>query len=110
DLYVANIGRNRLYRNNGDGTFTDVSDQAGIRGDAWTTSCLIADLNGDSWPDLYDVNYCAGDKVFSLLCEKQGLLRSCSPLAFDAAPDRILINGGDGTFEDVSASSGIDVP
>jgi tetratricopeptide (TPR) repeat protein len=110
DLYVANIGRNRLYRNNGDGTFADVSSAARLRGDSWTTSCLIADLNGDSWPDIYDVTYCTGDKVFSLLCPKDGLLRSCSPRAFDAAPDRVFLSRGDGTFEDVTESSGIDVP
>jgi thioredoxin-like negative regulator of GroEL len=110
DLYLANIGPNRLYQNNGDGTFTDVSDSAGIRGDHWTTSCLIADLNGDSWPDLYDVNYCAGSEVFTLLCPRKGEARSCSPRAFDAAPDQVYLNRGNGTFEDVSESSGILAP
>ena len=110
DLYLANIGPNRLYLNNGDGTFADVTVLAGIRGDHWTTSCLIADLNGDSWPDLYDVNYCAGENIFSLVCGKDGVRQSCSPLAFDAAPDQVYLNRGDGTFENVTSSSGIDVP
>ncbi|HEY2250087.1 MAG TPA: FG-GAP-like repeat-containing protein [Planctomycetaceae bacterium] len=110
DLYVANIGPNRLYRNNGDGTFTDATAAAGLFGDFWTTSCLIADLNGDSWPDIYDVNYCAGSQVFSLLCQNESTSRSCSPRAFHAAPDKVFLGRGDGTFEDVSESSGIDVP
>jgi len=110
DLYVANIGPNRLYRNNGDGTFDDVTRGANVRGNSWTTSCLIADLNGDSWPDIYDVNYCAREQAFSRLCRKEGLSRSCSPRAFDAAPDQVYLGRGDGTFEDVTESSGIDVP
>ena len=110
DLYLANIGRNRLYRNNGDGTFADVTVTAGILGDDWTTSCLIADLNGDSWPDLYDVNFCAGLNVFTLLCPKNGVARSCSPRAFEAAPDRVYVNQGDGTFLDATESAGIIAP
>jgi tetratricopeptide (TPR) repeat protein len=110
DLYLANLGRNRLYRNNGDGTFTDVTDAAGLHGDYWTTSCLIADLNGDAFPDLYDVTYCAGSSVFTLRCPNNGVLRTCSPRAFDPAPDQVHLNRGDGTFENVSASAGIDVP
>lgn len=110
DLYVANIGRNRLYQNQGDGTFRDVTDQAAIAADWWTTSCLIADLNGDSFPDIYDVNYVGGDKFMTLLCEKQGLTRSCSPRAFAAAPDQIWLNLGDGRFRDATAESGINLP
>jgi tetratricopeptide (TPR) repeat protein len=110
DFYLANIGPNRLYRNNGDGTFTDATGPAGIRGDDWTTSCLIADLNGDSRPDLYDVNYCAGADVFSLPCVTSGVGPSCSPREFDAAPDRIYLNLGDGTFEDATDSAGISAP
>jgi tetratricopeptide (TPR) repeat protein len=110
DLYLANLGRNRLYHNNGDGTFADVTDAAGLQGDYWTTSCLMADLNGDSLPDLYDVTYCAGPSVFTLRCPNSGVLRTCSPRAFDPAPDQVYLNRGDGTFENVSTAAGIDVP
>jgi tetratricopeptide (TPR) repeat protein len=110
DLYVANLGQNRLYVNQGDGTFDDVTDQAGVRDSQWTTSCLMADLNDDGFSDLYDVNYAGGEQLLSLLCQKQGVTRSCSPRAFDAAPDRIWLNQGDGLFRDASRKSGIDIP
>jgi len=110
DLYVANFGRNRLYLNQGDGTFVDITETAGLSGESWTTSCLIADLNGDGLPDLYDVNYVAGDSVLTRLCERQGVTRSCSPRAFDPAPDQVWLNEGTGRFRDVTAESGVSVP
>jgi tetratricopeptide (TPR) repeat protein len=110
DLYVANFGPNRLYRNDGDGTFTEVTREAGLTASLWTTSCLMADLNGDGHPDLYDVNYCMGVEIDSLVCQKQGKWRSCSPRAFDAAPDHVWLNLGDGRFRNVSDECGINVP
>jgi tetratricopeptide (TPR) repeat protein len=110
DLYVANLGQNRLFLNRGDGTFEDVTSPAGIADSHWTTSCLIADLNGDGLPDLYDVNYAAGASVLTRVCEKQGVTRSCSPRAFDPAPDRVWLNLNDGRFRDMTAGSGVDVP
>ena len=44
DIFTANIGPNHLLRNNGDGTLTDITDEAGITGNAYTTSCLMVDL------------------------------------------------------------------
>src|SRR5437588_4268280 len=67
---------NRLYRNNGDGTFTDVSQHAGIlRRTGYGLGVAVADLNGDGWPDLYVSN--------------------------DVEPNDVLyVNSGDGTFTD----------
>jgi tetratricopeptide (TPR) repeat protein len=95
DLYVANVGRNQLYRNNGDGTFSDVTDTADVPGEDWTASCVIVDLNADGLPDLYDVNYLTGPEVYKAVCEGH----TCSPKVFAPAPDRLLVNRGDGTFE-----------
>jgi tetratricopeptide (TPR) repeat protein len=110
DVYVANLGQNRLYQNQGDGTFADITQPSGISESWWTTSCLIADLNGDGLPDIYDVNYVGGDSLLTRICEKQGVIRSCSPRAFDPAPDRLWLNQGDGRFRDVTSECGIDVP
>ena len=98
DLYVANVGRNCLYQNMGDGTFSIVTRSAGITDDSWTVSTMISDLNADGLPDIFDVNYLMGEGVFEKICEGRG----CSPSAFPGAPDRLLINQGNGEFVDVA--------
>jgi tetratricopeptide (TPR) repeat protein len=94
DLYVANVGGNRLYRNNGDGTFRDVTMNCGLEGRDWTASCVIIDLNADGLQDLFDVNYVTGPGVYERICGG----RACSPSVFEGVPDRLHINQGDGTF------------
>ena len=102
DLFDANIGPNRLYRNNGDGTFTDVSTEAGLDGNAWTTCGLIADIDGDGISDLYEVTYCGGEKPFEQACRNSRGLASCPPLNFEAAPDRFWRGNADGTFSNAT--------
>ena len=110
DLYVANIDGNRLYLNLGDGTFAEVTDEARLGHAFWTTSVAIADLNGDSIPDLYDVTFLSDEDVFDRVCEEDGVARSCAPAGFKAADDFIFRGRGDGSFDDISATSGIHVP
>ncbi|MBX3444427.1 MAG: CRTAC1 family protein, partial [Planctomyces sp.] len=108
DVYVANARRNLLLMNQGDGTFLDATDAAGLEREEWTSCGLIADLNGDGLPDLYDVNYCEGDRPFTHLCMRtSGIPRTCIPTEFKAAPDRLLINLGDGRFQEADESAGI---
>lgn len=97
DLYVANIGRNQLLLNNGDGTFSDVSITCNLTGGDWTTSCLIADLNADGHPDLYDVNYLQGESMFRTECSAN----RCSVRNFAGCPDRVQLSNGDGTFREI---------
>lgn len=94
DIYVANAGRNGLYQNMGDGTFSSITETAGINDDSWTVSVVICDLNADDLPDLFDVNYLQGEDLYTKICG--GL--ACSPSVFPGAPDRLLINQGDGSF------------
>jgi tetratricopeptide (TPR) repeat protein len=108
DIMVANIGQNRLYRNNGDGTFRDMSGEVGFDRSDWTTSCAIVDLSGDAHPELYAVNYLQGADLFTRTCgpHNDGV---CLPQHFSAATDRLFLNGGNESFQDITASSGCDV-
>ncbi len=111
DLYVANIGPNRLFRNNGDGTFSDVTAETKTAGNRWTTSCVLADFNNDGWPDLYAVNYVEGEHLFDRPCRlPDGASRICTPHDFAASQDQLFLNLGDGTFREVTHESGIEVP
>ncbi|MHC4880188.1 MAG: FG-GAP-like repeat-containing protein [Planctomycetota bacterium] len=109
DLAVSNAGLNRLFRNNGDGTFSELPAVFPDEPASWSTSCLIADLNADSIPDIYFVNYLAGADVFERTCpDAAGKLRlTCRPQQFSASPDNLYLGTGDGQFVDASASSGI---
>jgi len=110
DIFVANIGANSLFRNNGDGTFTEISSQVRLGEDLWTTSAAIADLNGDGLADIYAVNYVTGNDLFREPCRRaDGAPRICTPHEFPAADDQLLINRGDGTFDDQSEAAGIRV-
>jgi hypothetical protein len=57
DLFVTGLTHNVLYRNNGDGTFSDVSAKAGVEGSGWSTSAAFADVDGDGLLDLFVGRY-----------------------------------------------------
>ena len=108
DLYVTNFGANVLYRNNGDGTFTDVTVSAGVGDPGWSSSACFLDYNSDGHLDLFVVNYL----VYSLdvhypPCGEDGIHTYCHPSLFEGAPDRLYRNNGDGTFTDVSQAAGV---
>ncbi|MHB8954077.1 MAG: FG-GAP-like repeat-containing protein [Pirellulaceae bacterium] len=111
DLYVVNIGENRLYENLGDGTFRDVTDEAGCGGgDVWSTSGVIVDLNGDGFPEIYSVNYVLLDEALAKDCGQKGQVMGCAPTLFHAEQDRLLLNLGDGRFQDVTEECGVIAP
>ncbi len=109
DLYVTYYGANVLYRNNGDGTFTDVTARAGVGCPLWSTSAAFADADGDGDLDLYVANYVDFRLANNVYCgeNRPGYRTVCHPKNFDSQPDVLYLNRGDGTFEDASARAGI---
>jgi len=81
---IVERGKNALYRNRGDGTFEDVTDQSGTGGEGnWGCGVAVADYDGDGWPDILVTNF---------------------------GPNLLYRNRGNGTFENVAAATGVEVP
>jgi enediyne biosynthesis protein E4 len=106
DLYVTSYGRNILYHNNGDGTFTDVTARAGVAAGGWSVSAGFFDFDNDGKLDLFVTRYMDWDLAHSKSCGISPKVY-CSPSEFPATSNLLYRNRGDGTFEDVSIASGI---
>jgi len=109
DLFVAGVRQNLLYRNRGDGTFEDVTARAGIGSGVWSVAGGWFDYDADGRLDLFVVNYVQWDPSFDRVCGDQArnIRVYCHPRYFQGLPNTLYRNRGDGTFEDVSAKSGI---
>jgi hypothetical protein len=110
DLYLTNFGANRLYRNDGDGRFVDVTSAAGPGLDdaRWSTSASFSDYDADGDLDLFVANYVDFTVAGAKAChEPAGARDYCGPLQFRPVPDRLFRNNGSGTFTDVTESAGI---
>src|ERR1700722_1227681 len=113
DLYVTGYGRAILYHNNGNGTFTDVTAKAGVADEGgWSTSAGWFDYDKDGWLDLVVTNYIEWSPKSNLWCgEKRPGYRSyCNPGNYKGQKTKLYHNNHDGTFTDVSESSGIGKP
>src|SRR5438105_8396335 len=106
DLYVTSYGRNILYRNNGNGTFTDVTEKAGVAAGGWSVSAGFVDFDNDGKLDLFVTRYLEWDLNHNKFCGPSPRVY-CSPSEFPATTNILYRNRGDGTFEDVSLRSGI---
>lgn len=107
DLYVTNYGKNVLYHNNGDGTFTDVTEKAGVGAAGWFTSAGFLDYDNDGKLDLFVTRYLDWSPGRSKVCGTLQDPMYCPPGEFPAATSILFHNRGDSTFEDVSVKSGI---
>ena len=107
DLYVTNVGRNTLLRNDGAGRFSDVTDVAGVADSGWGTAAAFLDLDQDDDLDLFVVNYVAWTLATAKECYAVNTRTYCGPTAADAAPDRLYRNNGDGTFTEISLAAGL---
>jgi enediyne biosynthesis protein E4 len=106
DLYVTSYGKNILYHNNGDGTFTDVTAKAGVAGGGWSVSAGFFDYDNDGKLDLFVTRYMDWDTKRSKDCGGN-YHTYCPPEEFPPTTNILYHNNGDGTFTDVSQRSGI---
>ena len=108
DLYVTNFDANVMLRNRGDGTFADVTRVTGTQEPRWSTSAAFVDYDGDDNLDLFVANYVDFTLANHRPCyDETSALDYCGPVTYQPYPDRLFRNRGNGTFEDVTASSQI---
>ena len=107
DLYITYYGKNILYHNQGDGTFKDVTEQAGVAAGGFSTAAAFVDLDGDGLPDLYVARYCQFDSKVKQLCNADGVPASCPPFYYSPEPDLVYKNMGGGKFRRIESSWGM---
>ncbi len=113
DIFVAGVKRNILYRNLGNGRFADITAKAGLAGkdskfgNMWAVSAGWLDYDNDGWLDLFVSNYVAWDAATAPRCGTPQQKFYCHPKVYEGLPGQLFHNNRDGTFTDVSQSSGI---
>jgi predicted NUDIX family NTP pyrophosphohydrolase len=109
DILVTSYGRCTLYHNNGDGTFTDVTEKAGVAAPGWTTSAVWFDYDNDGRIDLFLCSFVQFSLKTNIFCgdNKLGRRYYCIPRVFKPTPSLLFHNNGDGTFKEVSAGTDI---
>jgi enediyne biosynthesis protein E4 len=110
DVFVTHFGSpNQLFRNNGDGTFTDVTRAAAVAGEGrWGSSASFFDFDRDGLLDLYVANYVDYAVAKDKKCHNYTSARDyCAPTTYPAVPGILYRNRGNGSFENVSVKAGI---
>lgn len=110
DLFLAGYDRNQLWRNNGDGSFSEIDLPASPFPHRWSASAAFADLDADGFLDLYITNYVDysfEDEACFTQHQPHPVMIPCGPLGRAGQPDTLLQNNFDGTFGDISKDAGI---
>ena len=109
DLYVTGFPFSALFRNNGDGTFENVSKSAGVENpERWGSSAAWIDYDRDGLLDLFVCNYAELSFSNPVTCDHKGIPAYCDQKSYLPSRSRLYRNRGDGAFEDVSQATGID--
>ena len=112
DILITTIGLDLLYRNDGDGTFTEVGEEAGLQQvPSWHTGSSFGDVDADGDLDLYIAGYLDLEslpvKGKAPVCDYRGLGVFCGPLKLEPGVDVLYRNNGDGTFSDITREAGV---
>ncbi len=109
DVYITALDGDRLFHNEGDGKFRDVTRESGIRNAAFGASALWFDYDRDGKLDLFVANYVQWNAKGDLWCSLDGATKSyCTPESYKGASSKLYHNLGNGKFEDVTAKAGLD--
>jgi enediyne biosynthesis protein E4 len=108
DLVVIGFQGLRLYQNQRDGRFRDVTPGSGLQCHGWGTTAAWADTDRDGWSDLYVVTYAQWTPSIHRPCVNDwSLLDICPPTEYRGERDQLWRNRGDGTFDDITVASGL---
>ena len=109
DVLVTCVGQNRLFRNTGQGSFVEITRSSGLAGrQAFSTSAAWVDFDRDGLLDLFVCNYVKWSAEHDVFCSLDGKQKSyCTPEAFRGETCWLFRNNGNGTFTDVTATSGV---
>ena len=109
DIYITGYGHNLLYHNNGDGTFRNVTQAAGVSAAGWSTSAAFFDADNDGFLDLFVGSFVEYSPKSGIVCEDNAAGRKyyCIPRVFKGRPSLLFHNNGNGTFTEVGHLSDI---
>ena len=108
DIFITCVGQNRLFRNLGNGRFADVTVPSGLGNrTGFSTSALWFDYDRDGRLDLFVCNYVRWSPATDVVCSDGNQRGYCTPEAYRGETCWLFRNRGNGTFEDVTATSGL---
>ncbi len=111
DVYITALEGDRLFHNEGNGKFKDVTAASGIRNASFGTSAAWLDYDRDGKLDLFVANYVQWTQKGDLWCSLDGNVKSyCTPESYKGTSSRLFHNLGGGRFEDVTNKAGLGDP